>query len=211
MISEQWKVLADQSKYVRQAEDDKVRYNNEMKDYTPPPEEDDDASPEDVDDAPKEDGPPVKRSRREIASYGPVEAAGGGGGKKSSTKMPSKWNDDDEEEEEESSFSASDLKLGKVVTFDDAEYDEQLARVYTEPCSKDKQVELQLIDEDGNVVEEEEEGESIVHVDITHITGVEEDPDSDSEQEEVELSPYEQMRAQRVARNAERLRALGLA
>jgi len=38
-MSAKWKELEDKDEYERQAKDDKVRYNNEMKDYTPPPQD----------------------------------------------------------------------------------------------------------------------------------------------------------------------------
>ena len=203
MLSAQWNELEDKSEYERQADEDKARHAREMNDYTPPPEEDEDDELEE-DDAPKED----ERPRREIANYGPVEAVGGGG-KKSSSKVPAKWNDDDDEEED-GFFSASDLKaaVGKEVKFLDSDtimHENQYAILKSVDS---EHAELVLIDKEGYVVDGKL-GDSIIHVDIAHITEVEEDPDS--EQEEVELCEYEQMRAQRVARNAERLRALGLA
>ena len=39
-MSAKWKELEDKDEYEQQAKDDKVRYNNEMKDYTPPPQDD---------------------------------------------------------------------------------------------------------------------------------------------------------------------------
>ena len=66
LMSAKWKELKDRSKYEQQAEDDKVRYNNEMKDYTPPQDEGRDEL-EDCDASPEEDGArPVKRSRANV-------------------------------------------------------------------------------------------------------------------------------------------------
>ena len=41
-MSEKWKALEDKDHYEQQAKDDKTRYQNEMKNYTPPDNEDGD-------------------------------------------------------------------------------------------------------------------------------------------------------------------------
>jgi hypothetical protein len=47
LMSAKWKEIEDKDEYEQQAKDDKVRYNNEMKDYTPPPQDDDDDDDDD--------------------------------------------------------------------------------------------------------------------------------------------------------------------
>ena len=63
-MSAKWKELEDKDGYEQQAKDDKVRYNNEMKDYTPPPQDDEDDEGGNVGIAKK---PKAKRAKKDMS------------------------------------------------------------------------------------------------------------------------------------------------
>ena len=62
-MSEKWKALEDKDHYEQQAKDDKTRYQNEMKNYTPPADEDGDDDDDDSGDTGKKK-PKAKRTKK---------------------------------------------------------------------------------------------------------------------------------------------------